>query len=112
MNKTFTIPDNMIYNFCILAAFVVVAVCVYNIWKITMSRIEEMRQASITHEEDMLELNRIKEERKRLLDFCYDMAQKKESETKESTNDKHVLTLDKIRQECWQIIKQMNGVNI
>lgn len=35
------------------------------------------------HEKDMLKLNREKEERKQLLDFCYEMAKKKESETKD-----------------------------
>lgn len=61
-------------NVCVL---IVVAVIVIAITQLIA------KICSQFHEKDMLKLNSEKEERKQLLDFCYEMAKKKESETKD-----------------------------
>lgn len=62
--------------------FSVLVVCII-VCQICKS-IETSRQNKLNHEVDMLKLNSIKEERKQLLEFCYKMALKKESDTRES----------------------------
>lgn len=61
-------------NICVL---IVVAVIVIAITQLIA------KICSQFHEKDMLKLNSEKEERKQLLDFCYEMAKKKESATKD-----------------------------
>lgn len=90
----------------LLGIFMVVVVVVITIAQIIF------KICSQQHEEKMHNLNRIKEERKQLLDFCYDMAKKKESDTKEDTKEKDLISLNQIRHECWLIIKTMNGIRI
>lgn len=107
------ITDNDVaYILCILAILIVIAASLYFIVRAILSSFKESRDLSYKHEKEMQELNIIKEERKRLMEFCYDMSQKKESEVDESATDSSELTLIKVRKECWQIIKQMNEVNI
>lgn len=105
-----TTLEDVFYVYGVLFILLVIAVSIYYGVKVVVSSITEIRKASFKHEEEMQKLNRIKEERKDLLKFCYNLAQKKESETKEASQEAG-LPLDKVRQECWQIIKQMNEVD-
>lgn len=79
-NSVETTPKNVVLTIVIL---IVIATSFYFIVRTILLSIKESRKLSLQHEEKMQELNIIKEERKWLLDFCYDMAKKKESETKD-----------------------------
>lgn len=150
-NSSATTWEDIIYLLCVIVILVVIAEGFYFTVRIILESIERSRENSLKHEEKMHDLNRTKEERKQLLDFCYDMAKKKESETKDfikkttttvkknttdaktsiekeekSTlvtntmmegenaggNTEKTITLDQIRHECWQIIKQKNEIKI
>lgn len=151
------ISPEMWDSLCVMGIFVVIAATIAYSVRTISSTIENSRAKSLNHEKDMHNLNKIKEERKELLKFCYDMAKKKESETREaekepqkdiqklvhdkvyktlgsalnvsdnnppkgdegkntevSSNSPKIqdITLDQIRQECWLIIKQLNGIKI
>lgn len=147
-NSSVTTTEDIVLTIVVL---IVIAAGFYYLVKAVLVFVEKSREKSFRHEEDMHNLNRIKEERKQLLDFCYDMAKKKESETKDfikkttttvktnttdaktstekeekSTlvtntmmegenaggNTEKTITLDQIRHECWQIIKQKNEIKI
>ena len=75
--------NDVAYILCILAILIVIAAGIYYTLRMILSAIKKSREMSLQHEERMLELNRTKEERKNLLDFCYEMAKKKESATKD-----------------------------
>lgn len=89
-----------------IVIFVVVAVTVIIIVRCIIISLANTRLSLYKHEEEMHNLNRVKEERKQLLDFCYDMAKKKESESEKTS------PLDQIHHECWLIIKQMNEIRL
>lgn len=75
--------NDVAYILCVLAILIVIAAGIYYTLRMILSAIKESRELSLQHEEKMLELNKTMEERKKLLDFCYDMAKKKESDTKD-----------------------------
>lgn len=83
------------------------------------------------HEKEMKKLEKENAERQQLLDFCYKLAEKKESETmdcvkktttKTTTKDETVtevtnaeggkidgtITLNQIRQDCWKIVERLS----
>lgn len=95
-----------------IAVLIVIAASLYLIVRAILSSFKESRELSYKHEKEMLELNINKEERKRLMEFCYNLSQKKESEVDEPATDNSELTLINVRKECWQIIKQMNDKHL
>lgn len=78
-----------------IVVLVVIAAGFYYIVKAVLVSVENSREKSFRHEEEMHNLNRIKEERKQLLDFCYDMAMKKESATKDFVKETTITEMTK-----------------
>lgn len=79
-----TTDTQSLHEYCVLSGIIVaaLAVCVI-VWQICKF-LGTARKTKLDHERDMLIVHRIKEERKQLLDFCYKMAEKKESDTRET----------------------------